>query len=917
MSSKIQAISLGSVHKITSGQVIVDLNSAVKELVENSLDAGASSVDIRLHNHGADLIEVIDNGSGITKENYDSIALKHYTSKLRDYEDLNNVQTFGFRGEAMSSLCAVSQVSIITATLLETPKAHKLEFDNTGKIIRKSIVSGLKGTHVTAANLFSTIPVRRKDFVKNSRREFNKVLALLQAYAIIATNVKFTVSHTTKPKDENNRNGRTSTGRKSVLISSRGNTHISDNIINIYGASGMKGLTSLDLKLTIPISRRFRQSLLKNTAIDTNDPNSMIMNLNGYISEPSFGQGRTSIDRQLLFINSRPVSLPQVTKVFNEVYKMFNHLQYPVIIVDLKMQACCYDVNVTPDKRTILIHEEANFLGELRESLIQYFEKFGHIIPKSDNIKSKGNIKQSSLFGNSLKGFSLTSDSNINTGNGVKDITQNIKQIYKKREESQEGLKKQEYTEKEEEEEEEPRTDPHHIMDDDYNESTPATSSIQPETYSHKKNRKLSSSETLESETPTKRKRLDLKRINLSSFKNFDGTLTSSHTSDLNEEPIYINIGNVAIEENSPRKLRRFLPIGYKPHLREKSIESLRSDEDGDEESGPDNIIETISNNDIEREYDHDSNCSCSHKEDTGCLPSSPPKNSHTPLFGNNTLKQRVDCSINLSKSSIINSFKKHYIKEILVSNNTEYTNINQAIKIFDISQSEDAENQLSMTISKKDFKSMKIVGQFNLGFILATKRSEKSLIANQGIHDDKKMDLFIIDQHASDEIYNFERLQRETTFRNQPLVIPKILELSPADELIITSNIDVFLRNGFRLKIHESNPPGSKVELKTIPFSKNVIFDERDLYELIHLISESHGSTYSIRCSKVRKMFASRACRSSIMIGKHLNKTKMETVVGHLGELEKPWNCPHGRPTMRHLMEFSKWNEFTKDTLP
>ena len=113
--ASIKAIEGRSVHQIQSGQVIVDLCSVVKEVVENSLDAGATSIEVRFKNHGLDSIEVQDNGKGIAPEDFETIALKHYTSKLSSYEDLSSLDTFGFRGEALSSLCAVSKFHIVTA----------------------------------------------------------------------------------------------------------------------------------------------------------------------------------------------------------------------------------------------------------------------------------------------------------------------------------------------------------------------------------------------------------------------------------------------------------------------------------------------------------------------------------------------------------------------------------------------------------------------------------------------------------------------------------------------------------------------------------------------------------------------------------------------------------------------------------
>lgn len=120
-------------------------------------------------------------------------ALKHYTSKLRAYSDLESVTTFGFRGEALSSLCALSDFHIVTALPEEAPRGTKLEFEGSGKLKSKSMVATLKGTTVCVANLFKNLPVRRKELERNIRRDYAKVLGLLQAYASICVGVKFSV----------------------------------------------------------------------------------------------------------------------------------------------------------------------------------------------------------------------------------------------------------------------------------------------------------------------------------------------------------------------------------------------------------------------------------------------------------------------------------------------------------------------------------------------------------------------------------------------------------------------------------------------------------------------------------------------------------------------------------------------------
>jgi DNA mismatch repair protein PMS2 len=213
------------------------------------------------------------------------------------------------------------------------------------------------------------------------------------------------------------------------------------------------------------------------------------------------------------------------------------------------------------------------------------------------------------------------------------------------------------------------------------------------------------------------------------------------------------------------------------------------------------------------------------------------------------------------------------------------------------------AEDRLSLTVSKTDFAQMRIIGQFNLGFIIAVR---------PGVDRDE---LFIIDQHASDEKFNFERLQAETVVQNQRLVRPQRLDLTAVEEEIVLENRASLEKNGFIVTVDESGdePIGRRCQLISLPLSKEVVFGSRDLEELIVLLSESPVTDdVSVpRPTKVRKMFAMRACRSSIMIGKTLTTRQMQRVVHNMGTIDKPWNCPHGRPTMRHLMSLGQWDEW------
>ncbi|KAI9344538.1 PMS2-C terminal-like protein [Zopfochytrium polystomum] len=187
----------------------------------------------------------------------------------------------------------------------------------------------------------------------------------------------------------------------------------------------------------------------------------------------------------------------------------------------------------------------------------------------------------------------------------------------------------------------------------------------------------------------------------------------------------------------------------------------------------------------------------------------------------------------------------------------------------------------------------MQILGQFNLGFIIVR------------LGDD----LFMVDQHASDEKFNYESLRAALKFSTQRLICPMNLEVPAQSELVMMDNMDIIRKNGFELEVNESAPPGRRLILVAIPQHKSVSFNAADLEDLVHRISES-SSDENVRCAKALSMLASQACRKSVMIGDPLDLSQMAKIVRHMAELDQPWNCPHGRPTMRHLLDLRKLAE-------
>ncbi|TVY38639.1 Mismatch repair endonuclease [Lachnellula subtilissima] len=362
----IKAIEDRTIHQIQSGQVIVDLCSVVKELVENSLDAGATSIDVRFKNQGLESIEVQDNGDGISANNYETLALKHHTSKLSTYSDLTTLQTFGFRGEALSSLCALSKFSMITCRIADAPKGTKLEFEVSGKLKGTSVVAAQKGTTVSVETLFNNLPVRRRELERNIKREWGRVVGVLGQYACIQTGIKFSVSQ------------QAGKGKKTTLFSTKGNQTTRENIVNVFGAKTLTALVPLNLDLELEPTSAPSQRWSTQEDGEKKD-----IRIVGHISRPASGEGRQTPDRQMFFVNARPCGLPQVAKAFNEVYKAYNGSQSPFIFANIELDTHMYDVNVSPDKRTILLHDQTRMLENLKEALTALFESQDYTVPIS------------------------------------------------------------------------------------------------------------------------------------------------------------------------------------------------------------------------------------------------------------------------------------------------------------------------------------------------------------------------------------------------------------------------------------------------------------------------------------------------------------------------------------------------------
>ena len=172
-----------TVKLIKSGQVVTSPSSAIKELIENALDAGATSIDIKLANYGLDLLEVRDNGSGVAPEDIPMMVKGHFTSKIKNFDDLAKISTYGFRGEALASISHVSKLTVLTKTNGQQC-GYKVEYlDGKPLVDKPKACAANQGTQITVQDLFYNVPTRRR-VLRSASDEFNRIADVVSKYAI-------------------------------------------------------------------------------------------------------------------------------------------------------------------------------------------------------------------------------------------------------------------------------------------------------------------------------------------------------------------------------------------------------------------------------------------------------------------------------------------------------------------------------------------------------------------------------------------------------------------------------------------------------------------------------------------------------------------------------------------------------------
>ena len=320
---KIAVLDKHTIDKIAAGEVVERPSSVVKELVENAIDAGATAVTVEITDGGKKLIRITDNGGGIEASQVPTAFLSHATSKIEKVEDLENIASLGFRGEALSSIAAVSQVELIT----KTPSA----ISGVRYVIEGGVEQSLEemgapdGTTFLVRNLFYNTPARSK-FLKSDSSEANYIGTMMEQLALSHPEISFKYIQ-----------------NKQVKLHTSGNYNVKDVIYNVYGRDMAKALLEVSYE---------------------ND----FMKIEGYAGKPEVSRGNRSFENY--YVNGRFVKNNIITKAIEDAYKGFvmQH-KFPFVSLQIQMTGNDLDVNVHPRKLEVRFARGAEVYDAIYEAV--------------------------------------------------------------------------------------------------------------------------------------------------------------------------------------------------------------------------------------------------------------------------------------------------------------------------------------------------------------------------------------------------------------------------------------------------------------------------------------------------------------------------------------------------------------------
>ena len=865
-----------TINKIAAGEVIERPASVVKEMVENSIDAGAKNITVEIKNGGISLIKITDDGHGIAEDDMEIAFERHATSKIRRAEDLETVKSMGFRGEALASIAAIAKVEMISKKI-NTEVAHKIVVEG-GKTLEFCEAARNVGTTITVQNLFYNTPVRYK-FLKKDYTETGYIEDVVTRIALVNKDIAFKLIS----------NGKT-------VVQTNGNGDLKTVIYSIYGKDVATEIIEIDY-------------------------NYEDIKVTGVIGKPVIARGNRA--NQLFFLNGRYIKDKNLTAAADQAYKgMIPIGRYGFIVLNLDMDPKLVDVNVHPAKLEVRFEEESKVFKAVyhaiksslaKSELVENVEKENPI----SNINKTENVNIFDTTNNEVKNDSssdLNSFDTETTQEKSRGFSGLFSKIMKEPDETDEELnnnaladifKYRQGLQK----------------DNGYSFAASATNNLD----KTETNSVESFSPTFVSDLNSKYDTGTVKTINddvIDKKVTLGDTLISSDTKEIDVNVVNDFIKDVTTEMLSTKfaekqstqiintaDVKTDTEVFDKTQIIDLEQEKLKQETVIAPEEGLNlnvNQNTVILNNNSEE------------------IPESEDNKQENVGFAS-IAEKLVEAKLNLDNTQMIDTNK---VREAL----KEANNIAPVVEYED---NPEFDEMYKKTFGVDPFNVRKEKELENLQKEKMNASNDFSYVTeNVSVFEDKaeecpeipykflgiafstyiiveiKNEMYIIDQHAAHERIMYEKVKAnyydEGERDEQFLLLPDVISLTHKEMIIAKENVDMFNRAGFSFEEFGENT----IKLMSVP---SMCEDMNTKQLFLDILDEIDTVAVTARQEKEDKFIATIACKAAVKAKMKLDEQEVAVLMARLLELPNPFTCPHGRPTAIKMTKTDLEKKFSR----
>ena len=854
-----------TINKIAAGEVIERPASVVKELVENSIDAGANKINIETKNGGITYIRITDNGKGFLPDDMEMAFERHATSKIREASDLETVTSMGFRGEALASIAAISHVELVSKTA-DNEIGKRVEVKG-GSIINVEDAGCPQGSTITVTDLFYNTPVRYK-FLKKDFTEAGYIEDAVTRIALVHPEIAIKLVNSGKVILQTSGNG----DMKSVIYSIYGKD-VAENVIDV-------NYTYEDLKIT------------------------------GVVGKPVIA--RSNRANQLFFVNKRYIKDKILTSAAEQGYKgLLTIGKYGFLVLNMEMNPKKVDVNVHPAKLEVRFEDENQVFKAVYHAIKDSLLK-EDLIPDKTKIELDKQMQSSNAWKigpSTLNNFESNNSEKMGISNSSESkLSYSFADNSKNYENSNKNFNYTKMPEANLEVLEEPKVNIANTVNQFENKSEAKTETVAQEevkTEETKENMGISNLDRFFKEDEEEKKEHKLgglfglfgrkKEQDVDEKKNVDDTQNfiaqiynnknginscenSSNTADVFKESDNNNNFNTAEDSKESGNSNTF-------NIAEENSKILNT-------SLGNNMLKDNSTNVIET---NDTNTNAI-KGISQVIESSAETVDATKTIDINEINEKMHKLDDLKLAPDYKNFDEMYALTF-GKTKKEASKVEEENKEYRVNETDlkTAENiSIFEKLPQNKIPDYKYIGIAFSTYIIIEMNSE----------------LYIIDQHAAHERIMYEQIKanyyNDTNKDSQLMLLPDIINLSHKDMQIAKDNMEIFEKAGFVLEEFGENT----IKLSGVP-TVCLDLDTKELF--LETLDEINTVARTAKQEIEEKFIATVACKAAVKANMALTKEEVDSLMQKLLTLPNPFTCPHGRPTAIRMTKADIEKKFSR----